>query len=310
MLLRHTVGLASITTVHPSLHPKCISHEAYIEPFAPSNIMMPIKCEAELLGNEKIAGDTWRITLSAPALARGAGPGQFVMVKGGKGANPPLWRRPFSIHQVIDNERIQLLIKAVGTGSEFIVSRRPGETLSLVGPLGRGFTLPEHAENICVIGGGVGAAPLFYLTSQLLARSTKPDTIKVFLGGATAADIQVLEKDFSGLGAVVLVATDDGSAGHHGLVTELLFHDLDPAMQWRVYSCGPQPMMKSVARYCLDKNWPCQVSLETLMACGISACLGCVVRGTGQTDLDGGGPYLHVCKEGPVFGAGEIRWET
>ncbi|MDT8334661.1 MAG: dihydroorotate dehydrogenase electron transfer subunit, partial [Desulfurivibrionaceae bacterium] len=220
----------------------------------------------------------------------------------------PLWRRPFSIHQVLDDARIQLLIKVVGPGTEFIAGRRPGETISLVGPLGRGFVLPEQSGNVCIVGGGVGTAPLFYLTSRLLGGSVKPESVKVFLGGATATDIMVLAKDFKALGAPVEIATDDGSAGYHGLVTELL-NRLEPGKSWRVYSCGPHPMMKTVALYCLDRQWPCQVSLETLMACGISACLGCAVPGRGPTGLAGGGGYLHVCKEGPVFEAGEVAWE-
>lgn len=272
--------------------------------------MMPFKCEAELLHKEKVADDIWRITLRVPRLARAAEPGQFVMVKAGKAPGlHPLWRRPFSIHQVLDEERIQLLLKVVGSGSEFIVSCSPGGTLNLLGPLGRGFVLPDQARNICVVGGGVGAAPLFYLTSRLVRSSINPEAIKVFLGGGKASDIAVLEKDFAALGVAVEVATDDGSAGHHGLVTELLSKRLNLEKSWSVFSCGPHSMMKTVARFCLDRGWPCQLSLETLMACGISACLGCAVPGAGQ-DVDSGvRPYLHVCKEGPVFEAGEVAWE-
>jgi dihydroorotate dehydrogenase electron transfer subunit len=271
--------------------------------------MISLKCEAELLRKEKITNDVWRLTLLAPDLAKAAGAGQFVMVRAGKSLGPPLWRRPFSIHQVLVGGGIQLLIKVVGPGTEFIVGRQPGEFLNLVGPLGKGFTLPDHSENVCIIGGGVGAAPLFYLASQLVGGAIKPEFIKIFLGGATASDILILKKDFAALGVSVEVATDDGTAGYHGLVTELLFNRLRPDNPWRVYSCGPHPMMKSVARYCLERKWPCQVSLETLMACGISACLGCAVPSSGQTANNGEGPYLHVCKEGPVFEAGEVAWE-
>ncbi|MCK4839855.1 MAG: dihydroorotate dehydrogenase electron transfer subunit, partial [Desulfobulbaceae bacterium] len=131
----------------------------------------------------------------------------------------------------------------------------------------------------------------------------------VFLGAATASEIKVLQNDFAGLGGLtVLVATDDGSTGHHGLVTELLTDNLDQAGNWQVYSCGPHPMMKAVASYCFARNWSCQVSLETLMACGISACLGCAIRGSGQ-GVDSNKPYLHVCKDGPVFAAGDVAWE-
>jgi dihydroorotate dehydrogenase electron transfer subunit len=237
------------------------------------------------------------------------------MGKAGIGTNPPLWRRPFSLHQVsADGEQIQLLIKVVGCGTKFLSGCRPGEYLSLVGPLGHGFTLPapDQDNNICIIGGGVGVAPLLYLTKKMLETVIvpSPDAIQFFMGGAAAAEIGDLAKDFSETGVSLSLATDDGSAGHHGLVTELLYDKLNPEKKYHVYSCGPHPMMKTIALYCLEKKWPCQVSLETLMACGVSACLGCAIRGSGQpvtreSDIS----YLHVCKEGPVFEAGELAWD-
>ena len=154
----------------------------------------------------------------------------------------------------------------------------------------------------------MGAAPLFYLAKEILRSKIDHRVIQVLLGCATASEITVLQKDFATLGVAVSVATDDGSLGHHGLVTELMTSKLDQNEKWKVYSCGPHPMMKAIAGYCLKKSWPCQVSLETLMACGISACLGCAIRGSGQV-ADNSKPYLHVCKEGPVFEAGEVAWE-
>ena len=93
-----------------------------------------------------------------------------------------------------------------------------------------------------------------------------------------------------------------------GFIHHKGYDNLDQAENWQVYSCGPHPMMKALASYCIARKWPCQVSLETLMACGIAACLGCAIRGSGQT-ADNSKPYLHVCKEGPVFEAGEVAWE-
>ncbi len=270
--------------------------------------MTAIKLEAEVLRNEKITEDISRLTLQAPAIAEAATAGQFVMVKASKDFDQPLLRRPFSIHQATANGRLQILFKTIGKGTAFLSTRQAGDILSLVGPLGRGFTLPSQPANICVVGGGMGIAPLFYLTKQLLRSNTEHKAIKVFLGAATASEISDLQDDFASLGVTVYTATDDGSAGHHGLVTELLTNKLDQAGNWQVFSCGPHPMMKAIASYCLKKKWSCQVSLETLMACGIAACLGCAIRGSGQA-ADNSKPYLHVCKEGPVFEAGEVAWE-
>ena len=270
--------------------------------------MTAIKLEAEVLRNEKITKDVCRLTLLAPAIAEAASAGQFVMVKAGKDLDPPLLRRPFSIHRATVNGRIEILFKTIGKGTAFLATRQSGDILSLVGPLGRGFTLPSQPANICIVGGGMGIAPLFYLTKQLLRSNVDHKAIKVFLGAATASEIAVLENDFAGLGVTVLTATDDGSTGHHGLVTELLTDNLEQSENWQVYSCGPHPMMKALARYCLARKWPCQVSLETLMACGIGACLGCAIRGSGQ-GVDSSKPYLHVCKDGPVFAAGAVAWE-
>jgi dihydroorotate dehydrogenase electron transfer subunit len=270
--------------------------------------MTEIKTEANVLRNEKITGDICRLTLHAPAIAATAIAGQFVMVKAGLACDPPLLRRPFSIHNVSPDGNIQLLFKSVGKGTIYLAKCRNGDTLSLVGPLGRGFTLPVQPKNICLVGGGMGIAPLFYLARQLLAKNTRAEDIQILLGAATASEIKTLESDFNSLGVSVFSATDDGSTGHHGLVTDLLRDNLDHNQQWNIYSCGPHPMMKAVATYCSEKKWPCQVFLETLMACGISACLGCAIRSSSSFAANNEKSYLHVCKDGPVFKAGDVSW--
>lgn len=270
--------------------------------------MTAIKLEAEVLRNEKITDDICRLTLLAPAITGAAHAGQFVMVKAHKDFDPPLLRRPFSIHQATGEGQLQILFKTIGQGTAFLATRKIGDKLDLLGPLGRGFTIPKRPENICIIGGGMGIAPLFYLTKQLLNSNIEHKAIKVFLGAATGSEVELLQQEFAGLRVEVLTATDDGSFGHHGLVTELLTDSLGQTESWQVYSCGPHPMMRAVANYCLSRKWPCQVSLETLMACGIGACLGCAIRGSDQK-VDNSKPYHHVCKEGPVFAAGEVAWE-
>lgn len=270
--------------------------------------MTEIKLEAEVLRNEKITTEITRLTLLAPEISTSAGAGQFVMIKAGLDGNPPLLRRPFSIHDILPGGKIKILFKKVGRGTLYLSKCQPGDSLSLVGPLGRGFSLPAQPANICLIGGGMGIAPLFCLAKQLLAAGLNPAAVKVLLGSATASEINVLNSDFRTLGVSVFNATDDGSNGHHGLVTDLLHDKLTSAQHWHIFSCGPHPMMKAIARYCLEKNWPCQVSLETMMACGISACLGCAIPSSSDYKSDNDKPYLHVCKDGPVFAAGDVAW--
>jgi dihydroorotate dehydrogenase electron transfer subunit len=268
--------------------------------------MTSYQLNSEIIQNEELAPGLVRITLAAQEIAAQAKPGQFVMVKASDRGNP-LLRRPFSIHQATSNGRIQLLVKVLGQGTGYLAKRQKGEILEVVGPLGQGFSLPNHTVKVCAVGGGVGAAPLFFLVKDLL-RIMPPTQIKVLLGSASAAELLVLKNDFANLGTLPLFATDDGSMGHHGFVTDLLPIHLAKDELSQVFACGPKPMMHKVAQFCEVRNWPCQVSLETVMACGISACLGCTVKSS-QAKLESSGrPFLHVCKDGPVINAGDVAW--
>ncbi|BCO10315.1 dihydroorotate dehydrogenase B (NAD(+)), electron transfer subunit [Desulfolithobacter dissulfuricans] len=237
-----------------------------------------------------------RLTLHAPRIAGQAFPGQFVMVR----VSPtfdPLLRRPLSIHQVSSDGTVQLLFKVVGQGTRLLAGMRTGDYLDMVGPLGRGFTL-ERDEPFCLVGGGMGIAPLYFLAKRLLQISRHPEST-VLLGARTGSELLPLEQEFLRLGCPVHSATDDGSYGHHGFVTELL-DDLLARVR-RVYVCGPFPMMRIAAMKCLERGVACEVSLETHMACGLGACLGCTMMG-------GDGAYMHVCKDGPVFPAEKVAW--
>jgi dihydroorotate dehydrogenase electron transfer subunit len=159
---------------------------------------------------------------------------------------------------------------------------------------------------MCLVGGGLGIAPLLFLAQNLLAKTPATD-LTIILGARNKGELTALSAGFMALELQVHLATDDGSLGHHGLVTELIPALLDNDHNWQICSCGPYPMMRAVADLCRVHEWPCQVSLETMMACGISACLGCTVEAT--TTNSKGGRYLHVCKDGPVFFAGDIAWK-
>lgn len=245
---------------------------------------------------ESLGGDIFRLTLAAPDLAAAVRPGQFVMVACGSGRDP-LLRRPFSVHSSHADGTIRLLFRVVGQGTRLLAAVEAGAALSLLGPLGRGFRPPPPGGEACLIGGGIGIAPLYFLAQWLLAQGRTP---QVLLGAARAVELEALQREFLELGSTVRVSTDDGSLGHHGLVTDLL-----PALAGtvgKVYACGPVPMMAAVARFCGDRL-ACEVALETHMACGLGACLGCAIPVPGQADA-----YRHVCRHGPVFDAKEVQW--
>lgn len=259
--------------------------------------------EATIITNERLSVDIVRLTLHAPTMAYEARPGQFINIKTGKHTLDPLLRRPFSIHQTNSDGTLQIVFKVLGKGTELLANAFKGSTLSLVGPLGNGFSL---GDAMCLIGGGLGIAPLFFLAKKL--KEANPSSpLSVILGARTADELLPLAQGFSSLGITPQLATDDGGLGHHGLVTDLMKVVAQQNQSWQVCTCGPHPMMKQVASISRGYGWPCQVSLETMMACGIKACLGCTVPASKNNSK--GGKYLHVCQDGPVFLEGEIEWK-
>ena len=253
--------------------------------------------QAEIIRSEKLSDDIYRFTLNTAEIGAASKPGQFVMVRVGEGLDP-LLRRPFSIHQVARGGVVQILFKVVGRGTRALAGLQQGQQLDMLGPLGQGFAFDAAGEHY-LVGGGIGIAPLLFLAKRML-KEVEPSAIRVLLGAATGAELDVLAEDFASLGLFVDVATEDGSRGRQGLVTHLL----EPLQSGsgNVYACGPYPMLRAVAAMSREKGWGCQVSLETIMACGLAACLGCAVQ---RSDLNG---YVHVCKDGPVFDADEVAW--
>jgi dihydroorotate dehydrogenase electron transfer subunit len=254
--------------------------------------------KAEIIRTEKLTGDICRFTVKAPDIAADSRPGQFVMVRAGEGLDP-LLRRPFSIHQVAEGGLLQILFKVIGKGTQALANLRAGQQIDMLGPLGRGFAHETEHQHY-LVGGGIGIAPLLFLAKKMLKKN-EPSAIKVLLGARTKDEIAALVDDFETMGLEVQAATEDGSLGKQGLVTDLMapLHNKNPAM---VYTCGPYPMLRAVVGVSRDKNWACQVSLETIMACGLAACLGCAVL---RADMNG---YVHVCKDGPVLDAGDVAW--
>jgi dihydroorotate dehydrogenase electron transfer subunit len=256
---------------------------------------------AEILTNTKIQGSYYKLIIKDGKIARNSRPGQFLMLKVDD-HQVPLLRRPLSIHRV-DKEKIEMLYERVGRGTEILSQRKAGEFLDVIGPLGNGFTLPPKSREseAILVAGGMGVAPLVFLTQRLAVgkRKSAGAKIQVFIGARTKEQI-LCEKEFKKLGCDVKIATDDGSAGFFGRVTGLFERAFSTRDCQRaiVYACGPKPMLREFVRICRKKLVPAQVSLEEHMACGIGACLGCAVN-----TMEG---YKRVCKEGPVFEAEKL----
>lgn len=219
-------------------------------------------------------------------------PGQFVEVAVDDSKHTFL-RRPISVNFVDDAGRLWLLIRIAGEGTAHLAECRPGQHLRILLPLGNGFTV-DATRRVLLVGGGVGVAPLLYYAAQLAEAGCKADVLL----GARSADMLLQADEFDKY-ANVLTATDDGSAGHHGVVTT------HPVMTDGAYDliscCGPAPMMKAVAKVARERGIDCEVSLENMMACGLGACLCCV-----ENTVKGN---VCVCTEGPVFNIKMLNWQ-
>ncbi|MBI3932217.1 MAG: dihydroorotate dehydrogenase electron transfer subunit [Acidobacteria bacterium] len=264
---------------------------------------MPANRDVALVAREVLEGAYVLLTFRHPEVAREARAGQFVMIKAGTSADPPL-RRPFSILAVDpERETFSLFLKAVGAGSRALADLPPGGAAQCVGPLGRPFEPPSDGSEALMVAGGYGIAP-FLLFVRELRRAGR--TGRVFYGGRTVADLQVREP-FTALGVSLVPATEDGSLGHRGRVTAPLEEYLDggpgPAT---LYACGPDAMMRAVARVAERRGLPAQVSLDPWMGCGVGTCLGCVVRI--QRPDEPQAKYRCACTEGPVFDAATVVW--
>lgn len=247
---------------------------------------------------EQFSPTNYRLTLDCPAVAGCAKAGQFVMIKAGKGKDP-LLRRPFSIHQTSPEGKIQIYFKVVGRGTDILAHVQEKEILSVFGPLGRGYRLNTTTSSI-IVGGGLGIAPLLFLVKENCRLKKDCGQDLIILGARQRNEIEPLLDDFRQFGISIMTATDDGSLGHHGFVIEILESLALPA-GCTVYGCGPEPMLAGLSSLCTARNIPCQVSVESVMACGMGACLGC-------SRPDANGNYTHVCLNGPVYDAEDLLW--
>jgi dihydroorotate dehydrogenase electron transfer subunit len=253
--------------------------------------------------NRQIGRHTWIMGFHSVDLASMAKPGQFLMVQVNRATNDPLLRRSFSIHRIQEKNQLMILYKIVGKGTSLLSSLKENDPLSVIGPLGNGFTMCKPYEIPVLIAGGMGLAPLFFLAQGL--HKVQKQRIVMFLGFTTSQEA-VLIDELEDMNIDLSLTTDDGSLGITGLVTDLLDEYLGQELPKKpvIYACGPIPMLKKIAYMAAVSRVRCYVSLEGSMACGLGICRGCAVKSSKNQNK----PYYYVCQDGPVFSSEIIDW--
>jgi dihydroorotate dehydrogenase electron transfer subunit len=270
---------------------------------------MAVDIAAEVIGNLQLSSDYNVVRLSAPAIAAAAAPGQFVMVKAGRG-HDPLLRRPFSVFEVLRDadgtpSGISLLNKRIGVSTGLLYNARDGQHIDCLGPLGRPFTIVDPPTEAWMIAGGVGLAPFAGLGEALRQRGVRTT---LFYGARRHSELFYVDM-FQRLGIELVLTTEDGSMGERGRVAAPLERRLAETERSRalmLYACGPEGMLAACARLAIRYGRPCQVSVERVMGCGMGGCYSCVVPMRGEN-----GSFHHVrsCLAGPVLAADQIVWD-
>lgn len=255
---------------------------------------------AEILSNKDAGRGYWRMRLKAEGIGSTAVPGQFVMLRVSENLDP-LLARPFGIFSVQSKNIIEIVYRIVGRGTMLLSNTQPGQELLMLGPLGNGFPAMRKGAVPVLVSGGSGFPPLYFLASKSRRQA-------IVLLGARSEDC-LPPKDvvagFRRLSSQVMIATEDGSAGKKGLITDLLeglIKDRGTAHGTVIYTCGPNAMLCAVSMIAAGFGIECHVSMEERMACGLGACMGCSIP------MKAGG-YKRACKEGPVFNSGDVQWK-
>lgn len=248
-----------------------------------------------IIKKEQLNKTTFSFTVKSEQAVQTMRPGQFANLL----ADGKTLRRPISICEFSKEDgTVRFVFEIRGEGTEIISKKNEGDCLDILAPLGNGFDINPD-EKAVFVGGGIGVPPMLGASASYGANATA-------LLGFRNKDAIILADDFRANGADVRIATDDGSFGHHGFVTQLLAARLDEVSCDAVYACGPKPMLKLVAAEAEKRGIKCMVSLEERMGCGVGACLVCACK---TKTADGGEKYSHVCKNGPVFDSREVIWE-
>ncbi len=263
---------------------------------------MKFQEESDILRNGPRHGSYCQLDVAAPQIAAATAPGQFVHLRIPL-LTHRLLRRPFSIYDVDPAAgTLSIIYKIVGEGTQQLAQLPAGVGTSLLGPLGHGYTVPPSGVRPVIVAGGYGCAATYLLAKR------SPERAVCLFGARTAADLLLIE-EFQALGCEVRIATDDGSRGHRGFVTDLLAQHLSETggAAEAVYACGPNPMLRAVGKVVAARGLDAEISLDHAMCCGVGACFACVIKQRAANP--DGWEYVRTCTDGPVFRASTTVWD-
>ena len=262
---------------------------------------MPVNIKAKLIAKEELKPGIFKFSVQASEIVNIAKPGNFIEIRVNNDIEPFL-RRPISIYNMDkENGVLEFIFQVKGKGTTILSERKEGELIDIVGPLGYGTFKYSNYQNIAIIGGGIGVFPLYEL-----AKNVKNDNknVNIYLGFRNK-DLVVLEDEFKQVSNNLIITTDDGSYSQKGFAIDFLKKDIEDGKIDSIFACGPLPMLKAVQKLAIEKEIPCQISLEEKMACGLGVCLGCAVKTSASSKESP--EYWHVCKAGPVFQAKDVE---
>ena len=257
-----------------------------------SSVKAISQVSSPVVSKQEVMPGVFLIWLESPRIALIAQPGQFVMLCCGE---DNLLRRPFSIHQLDDqNNKLALLFSVVGKGTHWLSQRQAGDRIDLLGPMGNGYFIDPNSSNLLLVAGGIGIAPLCFLARTALEQGF---LVTLLLGATTES--QLCPNHLLPSRTRCITATEDGTKGKKGMITDLLPEYIDWADQ--VFACGPSPMYRAMASQNLLRDKPCQISLEVRMGCGLGVCYGCTVKTKSG--------LKQVCQDGPIFNLDDVLWD-
>ncbi len=265
----------------------------------------------EVLSHKKYGEHYHSQTIVAPEIGEVVKPGQFVNIRCGENQSNIL-RRPFSVYRVHKRggwaSTIEVVFDIRGPGTHFLSTMRGHSSVDLIGPMGRGFALPRRRAHCLLVGGGIGATPLFFLADELRNDGHRVDVIL----GARNSGLLLNAIEARRLASVCVTTTEDGSHGETGRVTDVLEETVERCGTEVIYACGPHPMLAALSSFCIEKRIPIQVAVEELMACGYGVCMTCVMpmhrKPKKDEPLEDSIVYARSCTEGPVFNGAMVVW--
>lgn len=262
---------------------------------------MPVNIKAKLISKKELIPGIFKFSVQAEEIVSIAKPGNFIEIRVNNDIEPFL-RRPISIYNMDkENGILEFIFQVKGKGTSILSERKEGELIDILGPLGYGTFKYSNYENLAIIGGGIGVFPLYELSKSA---KNENKNVNIYLGFRNK-DLVVLEDEFNQVCDNLIITTDDGSYAQKGFAIDFLRKDIEAGKIDSIFACGPLPMLKAVQALAIEKNIPCQISLEEKMACGLGVCLGCAVKTSASSKENP--EYWHVCKAGPVFQAKDVE---